>query len=90
MWVITTSEEVVYLYRHTREGDFLHELLKGFQGVLVTDFYAAYDSIDCPQQKCLLHLMRDMNQELLDNPFDEELQSITGSFGISCVGSSSQ
>ena len=81
VWVITTSEEVVYFYRPTREGDFLHDLLKGFQGVLVTDFYAAYDSIDCPQQKCLLHLMRDMNQELLDNPFDEELQSITGPFG---------
>jgi Transposase IS66 family len=81
VWVITTSEEVVYLYRPTREGDFLHDLLKDFQGVLVTDFYAAYDSIECPQQKCLLHLMRDMNQELLDNPFDEELQSITGPFG---------
>ncbi len=81
VWVIATSEEVVYVYRPTREGEFLHDLLKDFHGVLVTDFYAAYDSIDCPQQKCLLHLMRDMNQELLDNPFDEELQSITGAFG---------
>ena len=35
----------------------------------------------CPQQKCLIHLMRDMNQELLNNPFDAELQSITGPFG---------
>jgi hypothetical protein len=25
--------------------------------------------------------MRDMNQELLDNPYDQELQSITGPFG---------
>ena len=69
------------MYRPTREGDFLHELLKDFHGVLVSDFYAAYDSLDCPQQKCLIHLMRDMNQELLNNPFDEELQSITGPFG---------
>jgi predicted RecB family nuclease len=81
VWVFTTSEEVVYLYRPTREGDFLLDLLKGFRGVLVTDFYAAYDSLDCPQQKCLIHLMRDMNQELLSNPFDQELQSITGPFG---------
>jgi hypothetical protein len=81
VWVFTTSEEVVYIYRPTREGDFLHDLLKTFHGVLVTDFYAAYDSLECPQQKCLIHLMRDMNQELLDNPFDEELQSITGPFG---------
>ena len=31
------------MYRPTREGDFLHELLKDFRGVLVSDFYAAYD-----------------------------------------------
>jgi hypothetical protein len=81
VWVFTTAEEVVYIYRPTREGDFLHDLLKDFHGVLVSDFYAAYDSLECPQQKCLIHLMRDMNQELLDNPFDQELQSITGPFG---------
>ncbi len=81
VWVFTTSEDVVYIYRATREGDFLHDMLKDFHGVLVTDFYAAYDSLDCPQQKCLLHLMRDMNQELLNNPFDEEFQSITKPFG---------
>ena len=71
----------MYIYRPTREGDFLLDLLKDFRGVLISDFYAAYDSIDCPQQKCLIHLMRDMNQELLNNPFDQELQSITGPFG---------
>jgi predicted RecB family nuclease len=81
VWVFTTSEEVVYMYRPTREGDFLHDLLKDFHGVVVSDFYAAYDSLECSQQKCLIHLMRDMNQLLLDNPFDEELQSITGPFG---------
>ena len=81
VWVFATAEEVVYILRPTREGDFLAELLKDFRGVLVSDFYAAYDAIDCPQQKCLIHLMRDMNQELLNNPFDDELQSITGPFG---------
>jgi predicted RecB family nuclease len=82
VWVFTTSEEVVYIFRPTREGDFLVDLLKDFRGVLISDFYAAYDSIDCPQQKCLIHLMRDMNQELLNNPFDQDLQAITGPFGV--------
>jgi hypothetical protein len=81
VWVFTTGEEVVYLYRPTREGGFLLDLLKNFTGVLVTDFYAAYDSLGCPQQKCLIHLMRDMNQELLNNPYDQELQLITTPFG---------
>ena len=81
VWVFTNLEEVVFMYMPTREGDFLRELLKDFHGVLVSDFYAAYDSIECPQQKCLIHLMRDMNQELLNNPYDEELQAITQPFG---------
>jgi predicted RecB family nuclease len=81
VWVFTNLEEVVYLYRPTREGDFLKEMLKNFNGVLVSDFYAAYDAIDCPQQKCLIHLMRDMNQELLNAPFDEDVKAITRPFG---------
>ena len=82
VWVLASLEDVIFLYRPTREGDFLQKLLKNFHGVLVSDFYAAYDSINCPQQKCLIHLMRDMNQELLNSPFDEELQSVTGPFGV--------
>jgi predicted RecB family nuclease len=81
VWVLAAAEEVVYLYRPTREGDFLPKLLKDFRGVLVSDFYAAYDALPCPQQKCLIHLLRDMNQALLTNPFDAELQSITAPFG---------
>jgi hypothetical protein len=79
--VFTTAEEAVYLYRPNRERGFLTGLLKDFRGVLVSDFYAAYDALACPQQKCLIHLMRDMNQELLNGPFDTELQSVTGPFG---------
>ncbi len=82
VWVLGSIEEVVFMYRPNRESDFLHELLKDFHGVLVTDFYAGYDSIDCPQQKCLIHLIRDMNQDLLENPFDLELRAITDQFGL--------
>jgi predicted RecB family nuclease len=82
VWVFSGVAEVVFMYRPTREGDFLRPLLKDFHGVLVTDFYTAYDSLDCPQQKCLIHLMRDMNQDLLANPYDAELRSLTDPFGI--------
>jgi predicted RecB family nuclease len=82
IWVFASVETVVFLYKPTREGSFLQEFLDGFRGVLVSDFYAAYDSIPCPQQKCLIHLMRDMNQLLLNHPFDDELKSITGPFGL--------
>jgi hypothetical protein len=81
VWVFTTIESVVYMYRSTREGEFLHDLLRSFNGVLVTDFYTAYDSIPCPQQKCLVHLMWDINGVILKNPFDDELNSIGRTFG---------
>ncbi len=80
VWVLTNLHEVVYIYAETREGEIIQELLANFKGVLVSDFYTAYDSIDCPQQKCLIHLMRDLNDEVLANPFDEELKHILAAF----------
>ena len=82
VWALTNLEEVVFVFRPNREGDFLKELLKPFRGVLVSDFYSVYDSIDCPQQKCLVHLIRDMNDDLLANPFDSELRGVTEPFGV--------
>ena len=74
VWVLTNLHEVAYVYSESREGEVVQSLLGDFKGVLVSDFYTAYDSIQCPQQKCLIHLMRDLNDEVLDNPFDEELK----------------
>jgi hypothetical protein len=80
VWVFATFHEVVYFYAETRDGDLVCERLKGFGGVLVSDFYAAYDSLPCPQQKCLLHLMRDLNEAVLDYPYDEELKQVATGF----------
>ncbi len=49
--------------------------------MLISDFYAAHDAIACPQQKCLIHLMRDLNQALLASPFDDEVHALTQPFG---------
>jgi hypothetical protein len=81
VWVFATMDAVWYLYKESRSGGFLKELLEGFSGVLVSDFYNAYDGISCPQQKCLLHLLRDFNEDLKSNPFDEEFKEITRRFG---------
>jgi transposase len=76
VWVFTNLFDVAFLYTETREGAFLHEMLKDFRGILVSDFYTAYDSIGCLQQKCLIHLIRDLNDDVLKHPYDEELKSI--------------
>lgn len=80
VWVLANMEEVAYIYNETRQGDTLHSLLKDFTGVLVSDFYAAYDGIQCPQQKCLIHLIRDLNDAVLKYPFDGELKSLVKGF----------
>jgi hypothetical protein len=81
-WIFTNGEEVVSMYRATREGDFLKDLLKDFKGVLVSDFFPIYYSIECPQQKCLIHLLRDLNDDLLQHPFDEEFKGMTRHFTL--------
>jgi hypothetical protein len=78
--VLTSLTDVVYILTESREGETVRQLLKEFGGVLVSDFYTGYDSVNCAQQKCLLHLMRDLNDEILNNPFDEEAKLVALQF----------
>jgi hypothetical protein len=80
VWVYAGINGTYYEYRESRNGQFLTERLKGFGGVLVSDFFTAYDSIACPQQKCVIHLIRDMNEDVKANPFDTELKGIVDAF----------
>jgi predicted RecB family nuclease len=80
VWVLASLEEVAYIYTSTREGDTIQALLKDFSGVLVSDFYAAYDAINCPQQKCLIHFIRDLNGAILKHPYDVGLKKLAGDF----------
>jgi predicted RecB family nuclease len=74
VWVFTDGQHVVFRMTETREADIVREVLGDFQGVLVSDFYAGYDSMPCRQQKCLVHLVRDINDDLWKAPFDKELE----------------
>lgn len=80
VWVFASHDAVAYVYTESREGGMVQELLKNLKGVLISDFYSAYDSIDCPQQKCLVHLIRDLNDDFFKQPFNGELESIVLEF----------
>jgi hypothetical protein len=80
VWVFTSMEEVAFVYRATREAEFLYEMLRKFKGVLVSDYYSGYDSIPCIQQKCLIHLTRDLNDDLRKHPFNQEMRQIAEAF----------
>jgi predicted RecB family nuclease len=73
VWVFTSLNEVAYVYSSSRDSETIRNTLGDFKGVLISDFYAGYDTIDCAQQKCLIHLLRDINEDVLKRPFDEEM-----------------
>ena len=75
VWVFTDGTHVVFKLTATREATIVHELLEHYQGVLVSDFYPGYDAVPCRQQKCLVHLIRDLNDDLWSNPWNSEFES---------------
>jgi predicted RecB family nuclease len=74
VWVLTDGRHVVLRLTATRETTMILELLADYEGVLVSDFYAGYDGVECRQQKCLVHLIRDLNDDLWASPFNAEFE----------------
>ena len=80
VWAFTNVESVAYVYSDNRDACTPKNVLRSFAGVLVSDFYAAYDCIDTAQQKCLIHLLRDINDDVLRHPFNDEMEEVARSF----------
>jgi hypothetical protein len=80
VWVFTGLEDVAYVYSESRDASIAQDLLNSFHGVLVSDFYAGYDSINCAQQKCLIHRLRDINEDVLRALFNKEMEELAHSF----------
>ena len=75
VWVFTDGKYVVFKLRETREATIVHEFLVNYNGILISDFYPGYDSVQCKQQKCWVHLIRDLNDDLWETPFDVEFET---------------
>jgi predicted RecB family nuclease len=81
VWILTSMDTVAFIFRETREVSFLKEMLISFEGTLITDFYPGYDSINCKQQKCLVHLIRDLNDDLFKHPLNADFEKLALKFG---------
>ena len=81
VWVFATPHTVFYHFTLNREAEFLKEWLKDYKGVIITDFFPGYDILSFKRQKCLVHLIRDLNDDLFKNPFDDEFKTMVISFG---------
>jgi len=64
LWCFTTNQATFYMVDRSRGSPALKRFFKeSFDGILVTDFWAAYDSItDGERQFCLVHLLRELEK----------------------------
>jgi len=53
----------------SRSGRVIEGLLgRAYPGTLTCDFYGAYNRLDCPKQRCLAHLLRELKDAARDSP----------------------
>ena len=71
LWSFSTPEVRYFLYRPGRSQRVVEEVLGDeFEGVLVSDFYGAYNVYQGPHQRCWTHLLRDIHQLKEQHPQD--------------------
>jgi hypothetical protein len=80
IWVLTNMETVIFIYRPDRTCTYLDKIISNFKGVLISDFYKGYEALKCEQQKCLIHLLRDVNDILFQEQQNDELKLIANRF----------
>ena len=71
LWSFSTPKVRYFLYRPGRSRTVVEEVLGDeFEGVLVSDFYGAYNVYQGPHQRCWAHLLRDIHQLKEQHPQD--------------------
>lgn len=73
LWTLTNANHTLYHIDRSRSGKVIVELLGQAFGAmgdqtLVSDFYTVYDRFDGPQQKCLVHLLRELRDTIAKRP----------------------
>ena len=72
LWCFTNDRNCYYTIEYCRGSPVLQKFFtEAFDGVLITDFWAAYDSVDAAdRQYCLAHLLRELEK------VDQQNQSV--------------
>ncbi|MGN6675825.1 MAG: IS66 family transposase [Thermomicrobiales bacterium] len=80
LWVEATDEPRptrVFTYHPSRAGAVADALVGAYDGVLVTDGYAAYDHLPCAKQRCWTHILRTAREIREKHPQDALLADWT-------------
>ncbi|HRS72765.1 MAG TPA: IS66 family transposase [Anaerohalosphaeraceae bacterium] len=63
LWCFTSKTATIFTIERSRAGPVVLEFIKDcFDGVLVSDFWYAYNVLACAKQKCLVHLLRELER----------------------------
>ena len=63
LWSFSTPKVRYFVHRLSRANRVVKEVLgEEFEGVLVSDFYGAYNVYQGPHQRCWTHLLRDIHE----------------------------
>ena len=63
LWCFTSHRATIFTVERSRAGPVVLEFIKEcFDGVFVSDFWYAYNVLSCAKQKCLVHLLRDLER----------------------------
>lgn len=74
IWTLSTQRSCLFHRDASRAGAVIDDLLgEDFGGILVTDFYAAYDHLPGRKQRCWAHLWRDIDALETEYPEDTAL-----------------
>jgi len=77
-WNFSNTTHQLLLYRHSRGSKVVREVLgkdgENFEGVLNTDFYAAYNEYAGFHQRCWVHYLRDIKNLKNEYPKDKLLK----------------
>jgi transposase len=84
LWSFSTPKVRYFLYRPSRAGAVVEEVLgEEFDGVLVSDFYGAYNVYQGPHQRCWVHLLRAIHQ--LKEHYPQDLAVSAWAQGVRAV-----
>ena len=78
VWTFSTPTERYFLRRGRDKGVVDEVLGESFDGVLVSDFYAAYNHYPGLKQRCWVHLLRDIHELKALCPENTELAQWAG------------
>jgi len=75
VWSFSTDKVRYFLYRKSRSASVVKEVLgEQFDGVVVSDFYAAYNAHLGLHQRCWVHLLRDIHELKEKHKEDRQLK----------------